>query len=635
MHLVKLSKISIYIALLSPLIVSRGLFFPFITGKALFFRTFVEIALFFAALAITYGEIPLKNTKEVFKSKIFIVFGVFTALIWITAFTAERPGYAMWSNFERGEGAWQMLHYFAFFALISLLFRTKSDWKGLAIGQTVTGSLVALYAVAQGIINVIITKYGAESAEALKALVISPNMGALSGTLGNPSYLGGYLIFSMLFGVYLVRTEAKDSWRYIWTGMLLLQGVMFFTAKTRGSFVAGGVGILILLCIWALEKKKGFLHNALLLASGVAIAGATTILVLTIKGDAIQSIQPRLWTWNSAVSGIIERPLLGWGTENFPFIFDKYYNQNHYGIQSWFDRAHNALIEYATSGGLPLMIAYLAIFAALYMKVWKKERSGWRPLFLAMPAVYLINGLVLFEILPLYVMFCLMTAFLARHADGFEEEGRYARRRVAVGAGGMPIATMAVMGTVIGVSLYATSYAPLQKNLLMTEALRTNGKTDDQVFQEYDAALAYNSPVGMQEATQNLYSFTVGYFEYLKANDLLGKVDGQKVARIMENNKKWHDATIPIDIGLKGEYAYITSLIAVGQITGNRNFVSQAKELVKRAEEVAPTRPELVRVRMAIAVLEKDSDEYAKARKKGVMLRPDVEWEETISEFKY
>lgn len=633
MHLVKLSKISIYIALLSPLVVSRGLFFPFITGKAIFFRTFVEIGLFFAALAIAYGEIPLKTVKETIKSKIFAVFGIFTSLIWITAFTAERPLFAIWSNFERGEGAWQMLHYFAFFALISLLFRTKSEWKGVAIVQMIAGSYVALYAVAQGLINAIIARNGAESAEALTKWIISPNMAALSGTLGNPSYLGGYLIFSIIFGIYLVRTETNALWRYIWASGLTLQGIMFFTAKTRGSFVAVGVGILIMLFVWALQKKKGVLHNTLLMIGGAAIAGATAILVFTIKGDAIRSLEPRFWTWNSALSGVIERPLTGWGTENFPFIFDKYYNQNHYGIQSWFDRAHNTLIEYATSGGLPLMIAYLAIFAVLYMKVWKKERSGWRPLFLAMPAIYLINGLVLFEILPLYVMFCLMTAFLARHADGFEEEERYARRRVATG--GIPIATMAVMGTLIGVSVYATSYAPLRKNLLMTEALRTNGKTDDQVFQEYDAALAYKSPVGMQEATQNLYSFTVGYFEYLRANDLLGKVDAQKVARIMENNKKWHDAVTPIDIGLKGEYAYITSLIAVGQITGNRSFVSEAKELVKRAEEAAPTRPELVRVRMAIAVLEKDGTEYAKARKKGMMLRPDVEWEETISEFKY
>ena len=633
MYLAKLSKISIYVALISPLIVSRELFFPFITGKALFFRTFVEIALFFSALGIAYGEIPIKRVKDVIKDRIFIIFSIFTGLIWLTAYTAERPAYAIWSNFERGEGAWQMLHYFIFFALISLIFRTKNDWKGLAIVQTIGGSLVALYAAAQGLINAIVRANGVESAEKLTKWIISPNMAALSGTLGNPSYLGGYLMISMLFAIYIVRTETKEIWRYIWCGALLLQGIMFFTAKTRGSFVAGGVGILILLFVWAFQRKKGALHNALLLACGVAITGATTLLVLTVKEDAIRSMQPRLWTWNSAVSGIIERPLVGWGTENFPFIFDKYYNQNHYGIQSWFDRAHNAIIEYATGGGLPLAIAYLGIFMALYMKIWRKERSGWRPLFLAMPAAYLINGLVLFEILPLYITLCLMIAFLSRHADGFaegESDMHGKNRNMGALAGAAAIA-----GPLIAISLYATAYAPLRKNLLMTEALRTNGKTDDQVFREYDAALAYESPVGTEEAVQNLYSFTVGYFEYLRGNDLFGKVGGEKIERIMANNKKWHDLVGPKDIGLKGEYAYITSLVAVGQITGKRQYISEAKELMKIAEGAAPTRPELVRVRMAIAALERDAAEYAKARKKGVMLRPDIEWEETIAEFKY
>lgn len=633
MHRAKLSKISLYIALASPLIVSRGLFFPFIAGKAIFFRTFVEIGLFFAGLALAYGEIPFKTAKEVAKDKIFIAFAVFTGLIWLTAHTAERPAYAIWSNFERGEGAWQMLHYFLFFALISLLFRTKHDWKSVAIAQTAISSLVALYAVGQGLINAIIKANGPESAKGPSDWIISPNMSALSGTLGNPSYLGGYLIISMLFAIYLIRTETRISWQYIWGSALLLQIIMFFTAKTRGSFVAGGVGILMLLCIWALEKKKGVLHNALLVIGGVAIAGATAILVLTIKGDAIKSMGPRLWTWNSAVSGIIERPLVGWGTENFPFIFDKYYNQKHYGIQSWFDRAHNTLIEYATGGGLPLALAYLGIFAALYLKLWKKERSGWRPLFLAMPGVYLINGLVLFEILPFYLVLCLMIAFLSRHADGFVVENNSYRKNE--GNSAAAIGAAAVMGPVIAISLYATAYAPLQKNILMTEALRTNGKTDDQVFQEYDAALTYKSPIGTEEAAQNLYSFTVGYFEYLRANDLLGKIDGEKIERIMKNNKKWHDLVAPHDIGLKGEYTYATSLLAVGQVTGRKQYITEAKELVKKAEETAPTRPELVRMRMAIAVLEKDGAEYTKARKKGLMLRPDIEWEAAPEKFEY
>lgn len=633
MQLAKHSKIFIYLALMAPLIVSRDLFFPFITGKAIFFRICVEIAFGIAVIAAIYGEITVKTIKETIKGPVFIAFSIFSLLTIITALTAENPSFAFWSNFERGEGAWQILHYFMFFGLIMLIFRSKESWLRLIAWQTVTGTLVAAYAIAQLVTNKAILRYGAEGAKAFTDWIISPSMGPVSGTLGNPSYLGGYMLFSAIFSIFLVRNERRMWLKYAWIFCGFLQIAMFFIARTRGSFAAAGAGIVIALIVWTLQSKKGALHNALLAISATAIVSATTLLVLTVKGNAIRSIQPRLWTWGSAVSGVIERPILGWGLENFPFIFDRYYNPNHYGIESWFDRAHNAVLEYATSGGLPLAAAYLAIFATLYWGIARKAEDGWKPLFLAFPAIYLVNGLVLFEILPFYLMLCLIAGFLARYADGFETE----TDRAGNGGGNGRVAGIAsVIGLiVIGISLYATAYAPLRKNLLMTEALRTNGKTDDQVFAEYGTALAYPSPVGTQEAAQNLYAFTVGYFEYLANNDLLSKISPEKVEKIMENNRKWHDAIAKESVGLKAEYAYITSLLAVAKITGKTGYLSEAASLAATAEETAPTRPEIVRLRMAIAVLRRDEEEYAKARKKGVTLRPDAKWEPSIAEFKY
>ncbi len=627
------ARLFIYISLVSPLIIDRSLFFPFITGKALFFRLFVELGLVAAIGALVRGEISGKVLVKTLKNPVFISILAFLALTFTSAITAIHPSFALWSNFERGEGAWQILHYCLLCALLLVFFRTERDWKRLIGWQTITSVLVALYAVAQALANAMIRGYGAEKARIMTDWIISPPQGSpLSGSLGNPSYLGGYMLFSAFLTLYLITKTPKRGIRAIWTLALALQTIMFFNAKTRGSFAALGIGILIMLIVWAFQTKRGLKHSLSIGGAALLIVCGIGYLILNIKGDALKSMEPRFWTWGSAIAGVIEKPIVGWGTENFPIPFDKYYNQHHYGIESWFDRAHNAFLEYAINGGIPLLLAYLAIFVTLYACVWKRKGEEIWPLCMALPAMYLVNGLVLFEILPLYILFFFMVAFLVRYADNFETEGESARHEATKPWAGT-IIILAIIG--IAISSYTTVWLPFRKNTLMLRALQTNGKTDNEVFKDNYEAIAFSSPVGNQEAVQNLYAFTVGYFEFLRNNDLIKQVPNEKIKVVMDNNRKWHDETAKNAVGLKTEYGYITSLLAAAQATKDNSYLKEAKDLTKKAAKLSPTRLEFVRFEMAIAVLEKDEKTYEIARRKGLALRPDLPWETSLDAFKY
>lgn len=616
----KIARFAAYAALMSPLIVNRYLFFPFITGKAIFFRVFVEIGLAALIIGILYGEYSLEYIKNRLKSPIFKAVLVFGAIFTITGLLGRHPTYAFWSNFERGEGVWQILHYIGFFIILSLCFSTKKDWLRLIGWQSIVASCVAFYAVGQAF---------------SWNWVIDPPTGALSGTLGNPSYLGGYLLFSALLTLYLAFESGYKRPNTFWFAIFLFQIAMFYTAKTRGAFGALGAGIIIAL-IAIMHTRKTHTRHIIALSLGAVLAIAGIIFaILTVKGDAIKGFQPRLWTWGSALSGVIERPIIGWGAEHFPIIFDKYYDPRHYDIESWFDRAHSAPLEYATSGGLPLLAAYLFIFFALYRALMRSTADKrWHPLFLAMPAMYFVNGLVLFEILPLYIPFFFITAFIMRYAEGFDDSVPHMRAasRLSPPAAhfGAAFVTIVTLGTIVG-----TAYLPLRKNLLMLEALDTNNKTDDVLFAEYERALKYPSPVGAQEAAQNLFSFTIGYFEYLKKNGLLDRISKEKIDSIVQKNDTWYRNIAPDAIGTKPLYTYATALIAVAQTTGNNGTLERAHELVDEGEALAPTRIEFPRFRMALAVLEKDSTAYAQALKAGVALRPDLPWEKDMRSFKY
>ncbi len=619
----RIARIATYIALMSPLIVNRGLFFPFITGKAIFFRIFIELGLAAGVAGLIMGEYSLAYIKNRLNNPIVKAIGLFALLFTITSLTSEHPALAFWSNFERGEGAWQILHYVALFGLLRVFFATKADWLRLMAWQSWMSVLVGLYAVGQAM-NV--------------SFIIDPPTGNLSGTLGNTSYLGGYLLFSAIFTLYLAFENTKKSPNILWLSVFLFQMIMFWTTKTRGSFGALGTGIAIALFLFARTNKKGLRHNLILAGiSAVAIAGLVGA-ILTVKGDALHGMKARFWTWSSSASAVIERPILGWGAENFPVIFDKYYDPRHYGIESWFDRAHNAMLEYATAGGILLLGAYLFIFFTLYRALLRGKRDRLWPIFMAVPAMYLVNGLVLFEILPLYILLFFMTAAIAAYVEGFDYENKDVgfrmyenkNRRISTRS-----ALLVIPAIVLLVSLYETAWRPLEKNLLILESVNTNGKTDDQLFSEYKQALEYRSPVGEQEAAQNLFSFTVGYTEFLKKNNLVSKISQEKWDSIVKMNDDAYQNGLPRFVGTKPLYAYATALISVAQATGNNKYLTRMHELVTDGEALAPTRIEWVRFRMVMAVLENDTKAYVRAVKAGKLLRSDLPWEDDVRKFTY
>lgn len=617
MTFTKLARRLTYISLAAPLIASRSLFYPFITGKILFFRTFTELAALALAGAVLYGEIPFERLKNTVKRPLFIIIAVFTGLFTLSALTAQIPSFAFWSNFERGEGAWQILHYFVFFFIVSTLFQTKEDWKRLAGAQAIIGGLVALYAVGQAI--------------NWPTWIIDPPTGRVSGTLGNPAYMGIYMAFSACFAAWLALEGDKK--RLFWGILGAFEAIMFLAAQNRGSFTGVGSGIVLMLFLWFAQKKRSKKAYIGLGGAFLAVVCAAAGLIFTVKGGhAIQDFQPRLWTWESAIAGVIERPLTGWGAENFPFIFDAYYNPKHYRVESWFDRAHNTPLEYLTIGGIPLFLAYASIFFVLYRRLFRKKNEGWLPFFAGMPLMYIVNGIVLFETIPLYLILFVALGLINAFTDDFKAADGTAKKTAKTAGTHAFFAGAAALALF---SLYATDYVPLKKNVLMLETMHTDNKTDMEMFQEHENVLSYASPVGDQEDLQGLLTFTVSYLDYLRMNKLSVQVPNEKIADIMALNERWYNRIGPYAPGLKLSYIRITGLLAAYQQTKDMAYVKQADALIAKGTATSPTRIEFVRFQMASAALRNDTAAYEKAYKKGKVLLPDLDWEPDMKKFVY
>ncbi len=590
--LLQLAKIPVYAALLAPLLVNRFLFFPFITGKALFFRIAVEIGLLALILLCFLPEFRVPALKKL-KNPLVAAVTVFVLIFLITSLTAVNPQLAFWSNFERGEGAWQILHYYFFFLLAFLLFNSEEDWTKLLGWQATTASLAAVYALLQ-------------SLNPPPPWVIVPPSQP-SGTLGNPSYLSLYLIFNLFFIGWLLLKEKERGWRWFWAGLGIFQFLILLLARNRASILALSLGVIIFLLglSWQFFKSQRRRLAGLTLLIVLVVALTAGAFVGFIKGgDVFRAMEARLWTWQSALQGFQEKPLWGWGIENFPILFDKYYNPRHFGRESFFDRAHNIFLEYAASGGILLLLAYLSIFYFLFKQTLLSPKK-----YLAIiPLIYLVNGLVLFEVLPIYLMLFLFLAFAGNNLAHFPQSPPLLIRPVKlVGLAGL-------IGLVIlGFSFYHTIYRPLQKNRLIYSLALAQGPIE-KVTEDFDQALRYPSIVGQPELLQQLLNYNYNYLNLTEFTDRWFRQEQQQL------------------VGVKELYLQTLTLVKVFASTREQPYAEQARELISEGRRLAPKRLEFIIEGIKLARLTKDSQTETELLTLAKKLRPDLDIDEQIKE---
>src|SRR5437870_4462802 len=115
--LLNVSKFFLYVSVFAVLIVMTAIFFPFIGGKDYFFRIAIELSLIFFLLWWAFEAregVVLRRLKQLVREPLFVAVTVFAAMFLLATAFAYDSHAAFWSNYERGEGGFQMLHYYGF-----------------------------------------------------------------------------------------------------------------------------------------------------------------------------------------------------------------------------------------------------------------------------------------------------------------------------------------------------------------------------------------------------------------------------------------------------------------------------------------------------------------------------------------
>ncbi len=458
-YFLKISKFLLYLVPFSAVIVYQGTLFPFIVGKYTFFRVVIELALVFFIWALAKEEIKISDIKSRLYNPLIIAVFIFVVIFILSGIFGYNPSASFWSNFERGEGGFQILHLFIFFVLLAVLFRDEKSWRRLFIISVLAAILVIAY--------------GALGALSIENFIGQNLCLRFAGSLGNPAYTGTYLIFSLFYAAYLTTEERKLSKRWKWIGLLILFFIFLLLTQTRGALIGFGaaifIGLLYLSFSFPAGRTRNIVLSSLLILTilgflaliyrqsinimpfcSAELGGGNRILDISFSTETYNT---RLLLWQQSLKAFKERPILGWGPENFSAAFEKYYDPRHYNPalrldavnrygNVWFDRAHNIFFDYLIFAGILGLLSFLGIFGIFYWQFIKKtlinadkklinadnqyksakisinprlqnqHQSAWqKALLFSLPIAYLVQGLVLFDVLPIYINLFLFLAF--------------------------------------------------------------------------------------------------------------------------------------------------------------------------------------------------------------------------------
>jgi len=472
-------KLLLYLIPLTVGIVYGGVLFPFIVGKYTFFRSLISLAIvaFVWAWATerlengkwkisagggsAYGGEKGKSFREqsrkgdtstsffsVLRHPLVIAVSVFVLLYVLAAVVGYDFRSSFWSNYERGEGALQMLFLWVFFALLVLFMRDARSWRKMFYISLVAAALMIIYGL-------------------LGAFGIGGRSGPgicerFAGSLGNSAYVGTYLLFIIFYASCLLVWDWRKTVRWLWLAAIPFFGIFLLMSQTRGALMGLGAGIVAALVYLAIvipsKRAKATLAIVAVALVCVGVLGivfrqyidlmpfcnkpgqsGNRILDVSLK---VETYQTRLALWKASFNAFLDRPLLGWGPENVSVALERYFQP--IMAWSWFDRAHNIFFDYLVMGGALGFLSFIGIYATLAVVFFKhrfrgaginqpeariavsrstKQSDGARyvsdALVVGIIIAYLVQGFVLFDVLSIYINLFIVLAFaVARYVRG-------------------------------------------------------------------------------------------------------------------------------------------------------------------------------------------------------------------------
>lgn len=398
--------------------VFTDLLFPYITSKQLSFNILMEILL---AVWLVF----LMRYPEYRPKKSYITWGLLAYFLAILASCAVSVniGLSFWGNAERMLGLFHLLHFLIFYFILITVFRSWKDWRALLFSSIVVATLISLIGL-----------FGKDT----------------FSRIGNTAYVSGYLIFNLFFCLILFLRSEYSAWRWLYTVPVGIMFIEFISCHTSGAIIGLFFSLLLLAFLIGLFHKNKLIRRSSLSLMIVAVIGVGLVFS-QYKSDWFQNsflknftfqkitFQTRLLSWKSAAEDFKYHPIFGTGFGNYAIVFDKHFDSKFFDYmksETYFDRAHNNLIDITSTTGLVGLVTYLSIFAAaIYYLVREFKKNGRYAgtgdeesrknleilVIIALLTAYFIQNLAVFDSYVTYIGLMMLLGFIYWLVNSDEE----------------------------------------------------------------------------------------------------------------------------------------------------------------------------------------------------------------------
>ncbi|MDP1760323.1 MAG: O-antigen ligase family protein [Candidatus Woesebacteria bacterium] len=529
----------------TPLIVASDFFFPFITGKAFYMRILIEIAV------VAWIVLALLD-KEYRPRFSWIGASVVGFVVWmfIADAFALNAVKAFWSNFERMEGWVLLAHLLGLFFAMSAILRAEGKWRAWFLTSLGVSVILVGYAFLQ--LN--------------GTLAIHQGSTRIDASLGNSAYFAIYLLFSVFVALWLALTE-KHTWlKWSLIALATVQAVLIFFTETRGTIIGLVLALALAALLTAVTAGRrartwavGALVLILVLVGSFYLARNSSFVQNNSIFQRLASIsltdgQTRFTIWGMAFKGVMERPLTGYGQEGFNYVFNKHYDPSLYMQEQWFDRAHNAFIDWFAAGGIPAFLLYLSLFGSALLLLWRSSELSRpeRTLLTAALVGYAVHNLFVFDNLYSYIYFFAILALIdsqvSRPIERFEDAPELSDEDCTTYA--LPIAAVVLSALIWFVNISGMQTA----SKLITAISPSADLSKNFAAFEY---FAEHPPFAMQEVREQLVSFASAVVQ----NQSVPNEQKQRIASLAITEMQKHVERYPMDARSRIQLAYAYRIV--------------------------------------------------------------------------
>lgn len=408
-----------------PFVSSVNLFYGAVNAKYFFILGFISFLSLFFAYSIIWQKHHLSIQRRWLLGLSFFLLLFYYLSTWLGISSSTSWG----SDILRSSGLF-FLSYIALFAFIAGEVLEERGWslvrKSIAISGAVFAGLT----------------FFANPGLALSAKFFNIDFSISGLTFANSTFAGTYLFLALVVTlIEWTRSESKRLGWFVLSGLYLLSPLLFnadiwlgklsfltaisnpalFLGDARSSSAAAWLAVIFLTGLWLISKIKvqKIKSKLNIVWAGLIVLGLVSAIgLLFTSGSFIQdayieqSTAARIIVWDIGLQALSDRPLLGFGPENFRFAFEQNFDQRLLLDENlgeiWFDRAHNIIIDTLVAvgfvGAFLLLILWSYFLFIVYRAVKRdliSEIEGW-----------LLGALILGHFLQLQTSFNTVSSYI-------------------------------------------------------------------------------------------------------------------------------------------------------------------------------------------------------------------------------